>query len=187
MSQVYITIGRKLLYRPECFIMCGVLQTADSKELFIILPQTSHRFQSNEAPFFKVNIRIFEHKVKPFCEWIQCLGFIWHLLVMYSPCWNGIFTKEGVLSLQNCHNWRESANHPGKKITKCHLEFSYFFICTATSIILHFMELVNFSHKYSIWTRRVCHQKVPNEPQTLDPFTEWLNFIFKYTNIYFKK
>ena len=74
-----------------------------------------------------------------------------------------------------------------KKITKCHLEFSYFFICTATGIILHFTELVNFSHKYSIWTRGVCHQKVPNEPQTLDPFTEWLNFMFKYTNIYFKK
>ena len=64
---------------------------------------------------------------------------------------------------------------------------SYFFICTATGIILHFTELVNFSHKYSIWTRGVRHQKVPNEPQTLDPFTEWLNFMFKYTNIYFKK
>ena len=39
----------------------------------------------------------------------------------------------------------------GKKIiAKCHLEFSYFFICTASGIILHFMELVNFSHKYSI-------------------------------------
>ena len=39
----------------------------------------------------------------------------------------------------------------GKKIiAMCHLEFSYFFICTATGIILHFMELVNFSHKYSI-------------------------------------
>ena len=72
-------------------------------------------------------------------------------------------------------------------IAKCHLEFSYFFICTATCIILHFMELVNFSHKYSIWTRGVRHQKVSNEPQTLDPFTEWLNFMFKYTNIYFKK
>ena len=23
--------------------------------------------------------------------------------------------------------------------------------------------------------------------ETLDPFTEWLNFMFKYTNIYFKK
>ena len=76
---------------------------------------------------------------------------------------------------------------PEKKITKCHLEFSYFFICTATSIILHFMELVNFSHKYSIWTRGGHHQKVPNEPQTLDPFTEWLNFMFKYMNIYIKK
>ena len=84
-------------------------------------------------------------------------------------------------------NWRESANHPGKKITKCHLEFSYFFICTSTGIILHFMELVNFSHKYSIWTRGGRYQKVPNEPQTLDPFTEWLNFMFKYMNIYFKK
>ena len=52
----------------------------------------------------------------------------------------------------------------GKKIiAKCHLEFSYFFICTATGIILHFMGLVNFSHKYSIWTRGVRHQKVPNE------------------------
>ena len=39
----------------------------------------------------------------------------------------------------------------GKKIiAKCHLEFFYFFISTATGIILHFMELVNFSHKYSI-------------------------------------
>ena len=28
---------------------------------------------------------------------------------------------------------------------------------------------------------------MPNEPQTLDPFTEWLNFMFKYTNINFKK
>ena len=37
-----------------------------------------------------------------------------------------------------------------KKIKKCHLEFSYFFISTATGIILHFTELVNFSHKYSI-------------------------------------
>ena len=40
--------------------------------------------------------------------------------------------------------------------------------------------------KYSIWTREGRHQKVPNEPQTLDPFTEWLNFMFKYTNINFK-
>ena len=40
--------------------------------------------------------------------------------------------------------------------------------------------------KYSIWTRGVRHHKVPNEPQTLDPFTEWLNFMFKYTNINFK-
>ena len=50
--------------------MRGVLQNADSIELFIILPQTSHRFQSNEVPFFEVSIRIFEHKVKPFYEWI---------------------------------------------------------------------------------------------------------------------
>ena len=27
---------------------------------------------------------------------------------------------------------------------------------------------------------------MPNEPQTLDPFTEWLNFMFKYMNINFK-
>ena len=100
---------------------------------------------------------------------------------------NGIFTK-GVPSLQNWHNWRQSANHPGEKIiAKCHLEFSYFFICTATGIILYSMELVNFSHKYSIWTRGGRRQKVPNAPQTLDPFTEWLNFMFKYTNIYLKK
>ena len=77
-----------------------------------------------------------------------------------------------------------------KKITKCHLEFSYFFICTASYRYyspLHGASLVNFSHKYSIWTRGWRHQKVPNEPQTLDPFTEWLNFMFKYMNIYFKK
>ena len=85
--------------------MCGVLQTADSKELFIILPQTSHRFQSNKAPFFLVNIRIFEHKVKPFCECLDPMfGVHWRLMVTSSPCSNGIFTKEGVLSLQNCHN-----------------------------------------------------------------------------------
>ena len=40
--------------------------------------------------------------------------------------------------------------------------------------------------KYSIWTRGWRHHKVPNEPQTLDPFTEWLNFMFKYMNINFK-
>ena len=40
--------------------------------------------------------------------------------------------------------------------------------------------------KYSIWTRGERHHKVPNEPQTLDPFTEWLNFMFKYRNINFK-
>ena len=27
---------------------------------------------------------------------------------------------------------------------------------------------------------------MPNEPQTLDPFTEWLNFMFKCMNINFK-
>ena len=32
-----------------------------------------------------------------------------------------------------------------------------YFIYTAIGIILHFMELVNFSHKYSIWTRRGRH------------------------------
>ena len=29
--------------------------------------------------------------------------------------------------------------------------------------------------------------KGADEPQTSDPFIEWLNFMFKYTNIYFKK
>ena len=43
--------------------MCGVLQTADSKELFIILPQTSHRFQSNEVPFFKLIFVYFNIKL----------------------------------------------------------------------------------------------------------------------------
>ena len=32
-----------------------------------------------------------------------------------------------------------------------------------------------------------CVLKGANEPQTLDPFIEWLNFMFKYMNIYFKK
>ena len=180
-------IGWKLLYRPECFIMCGVLQTPDSKELFTILPQTSHRFQSNEVPFFKVNIRIFEHKVIHSVNGSNVWGsfgtFWWRPPFVQMK----YLTTKGVLSVQNCHNWRESANHHGKKITKCHLEVSYFFICSATGIILYFMELVNFYHKYSIWTRGVRHQKVPNEPQTLDPFIEWLNFMFKYMNIYFKK
>ena len=49
---------------------------------------------ANYLLFFEVNICIFEHKVKPFCEWIQCLGFIWHLLVTYSPCSNGIFMRK---------------------------------------------------------------------------------------------
>ena len=39
-----------------------------------------------------------------------------------------------------------------------------------------------FVVKYSIWTRGGRHHKVPNEPQTFDPFTEWLNFMFKYRN-----
>ena len=29
--------------------------------------------------------------------------------------------------------------------------------------------------------------KGADEPQTSDPFIEWLNFMFKYTNIYLKK
>ena len=29
--------------------------------------------------------------------------------------------------------------------------------------------------------------KGANEPQTFDPFIEWVNFMFKYTNIYFKQ
>ena len=99
-------------------------------------------------------------------------GVHWRLMVTSSPCSNGIFTKERVLSLQNsenCHNWRQCANHPGKKIiARCHLEFSYFFICTATGSYyspLHGAR--QFYHKYSIWTRGGCHQNVPNETQTL--------------------
>ena len=64
--------------------------------------------------------------------------------------WN-IFTKEGVLSLQTVIIDDSLQITLGKKkIAKCHLECSYLFICIATGIILHFMELVNFSHKYSI-------------------------------------
>ena len=64
---------------------------------------------------------------------------------------------------------------------------NYFFprvICRLCQLC-HF-PFVSFVVNYSIWTRGWRHQKVPNEPQTLDPFTEWLNFMFKYTNINFK-
>ena len=37
-----------------------------------------------------------------------------------------------------------------KKIAKCHLEFSYFFICTATGIILHLQLLIGFYYKERI-------------------------------------
>ena len=156
------------------------------KELFIILPQSSHRFQRNEVPFLKLifvylNIKL-SHSVNGSNVWGSFGTFWWCPPLVQMEY---LTTKE-VLSLQNWHNWRQSANPPGKKIiAECHLEFSYSY--RYYTIILYFTELVNFSHKYSIWTRGGRHQKVPNEPQTLDPFTEWLNFIFKYTNIYFKK
>ena len=60
-------------------------------------------------------------------------------------------------------------------------------ICRLSSIMTVLKKKYSFFCKYSIWTRGGRHQKVPNEPQTLDPFTEWLNFMLKYTNIYFKK
>ena len=60
--------------------MCGVLQTADSKELFIILPQTSHRFQSKEVPFLKLifvylNIKL-SHSVNGSNVW-GSFGTLW--------------------------------------------------------------------------------------------------------------
>ena len=60
--------------------MCGVLQTADSKELFIILPQTSHIFQSNEVPFLKLifvylNIKL-SHSVNGSNVW-GSFGTLW--------------------------------------------------------------------------------------------------------------
>ena len=121
MSQVFIMIRWKLLYRPECFIMCGVLQTADSKELFIILPQTSHRFQSNKVPFLKLifvylNIKL-SHSVNGSNVWGSFGTFWWR-----TP----LVQMEYLTTKGNWHNWRQSANHPGKKIiAKCHLEFSY--------------------------------------------------------------
>ena len=75
-----------------------------------------------------------------------------------------------------------------KEIRKFQMTLGNFFsrvICRLSSIMTVLKGKYSFC-KYSIWTWGGRHQKVPNEPQTLDPFTEWLNFIFKYTNIYFK-
>ena len=102
-------------------IGCGVLQTADSKELFIILPQTSHRFQSKEVPFLKLiflylNIKL-SHSVNGSNVWGSFGTFWW-----CTP----LVQMEYLTTKGNWHNWRQSANHPGKKIiAKCHLEFSY--------------------------------------------------------------
>ena len=101
--------------------MCGVLQTADSKEQFIILPQTSHRFQSNEVPFLKLifvylNIKL-SHSVNG-SNVCGSFGTLW----WHTP----LVQMEYLTTKGNWHNWRQSANHPGKKIiAKCHLEFSY--------------------------------------------------------------
>ena len=32
-----------------------------------------------------------------------------------SPSSNGIFTRQEVISFQNCRNWQQSANHPSRK------------------------------------------------------------------------
>ena len=116
-------IGWKLLYLPECFIMCGVLQTADSKELLIILPQTSHRFQSNEVPFLKLifvhlNIKL-SHSVNGSNVWGSFGTFWWRPPLVQMEYlttkgnWHRLIDKNLRITL-------------GKKIiAKCHLEFSY--------------------------------------------------------------
>ena len=141
------------------------MQNADSKELFIILPQTSHRFQSNEVPFFKVNIRIFEHKVKPFCEWIWCLGFIsalwWRpprVQMEYSQKNEYFPFKTAIIddSLQNTLG-KKMPSVIWKLLISLH---------TGTAIILSFMKLATyFSYKYSIWTRGGRHQKALMNPK----------------------
>ena len=57
------------------------------------------------------------------------------------------------------------------------------------AIILYFLEQVSFSHKYSIWTRGWCYQKPKgaNELKNIRSIHRMANFMFKYTNIYFKK
>ena len=73
-----------------------------------------------------------------------------HLMVTSIPCSNGIFTKEWVLSLQNCHNWRQSAKYPRrkkkkKKKAKCHLEtFWFHYLLVQLLFILSFMKLLIF-------------------------------------------
>ena len=74
-------------------------------------------------------------------------GVHWRLMVTSSPCSNmeylqkkEYFPFKTVIIDESLQITLE------KKITKCHLEFSYFFICTArpNGITLNFMELVNF-------------------------------------------
>ena len=67
--------------------------------------------------------------------------------------------------------------------------FSTRVICRLSSIMTVLKGKHSLSSKLNIpFQQGGCHHKVlmTNEPQTLDPFTEWLNIIFKYTNIYLK-
>ena len=111
-------------------------------------------------------IRIFEHKVKLFYEWIQCLGFIDALWWCPSLVEMEYFQKKEYFPFKTVIIDNSLQITLGEKKKLPSVIWNFFIsllVATATGIILHFMELVSFSHKYSIWTRGGHHQKVPNE------------------------
>ena len=114
-DRMKITISPRIFYNVWCFCKLQILKN------YIILPQTSHRFQSNEVPFLKLifvylNIKL-SHSVNGSNVW-RSFGTLW-----WRP---PLVQMEYLTTKGNWHNWRQSANHPGKKIiANCPLEFSY--------------------------------------------------------------
>ena len=112
-----------------------------------------------------------------------------HLMVKSSPCSNGIFTKEWVLSLQRIKTViidGSLQNTLGEK--KCQESFGNFLISlpTGTAIILSFMKLliflinIPFEHGEDVTIRRWWTLNIRS-------IHRMLNFMFKCMNIYFKK
>ena len=70
---------------------------------------------------------------------------------------------------------------------KCQVSFGIFLISLLVQLLFsNSWKLVNFLINI-LFEQGEDITKGANEPQTWDPFIEWVNFMFKYTNIYFKK
>ena len=66
-----------------------------------------------------------------------------------SPCSNGIFTRQGVFSFQNCHNnWWQFANQPSRKKMPSVIWNLFDFITYWYSYYSQLHEATYFSYKY---------------------------------------